>query len=144
MLCCASFLDEVDRIATRDYEPSDDDVVKARLRTTGVQEYHFLFEKGTSPYPLIKLGHSDYNKVRRLQVVKRAGSGSCMMLGVRDHMYVLSCYVLFVHPSGWLMSGWLMDVMGGGFHQRSAWYPYFMDVNGTHLFFSRRVLSCFD
>ena len=31
-----SFLDDVDRIATHDYEPSDDDIVRARLRTMGV------------------------------------------------------------------------------------------------------------
>ncbi|KIY43301.1 P-loop containing nucleoside triphosphate hydrolase protein [Fistulina hepatica ATCC 64428] len=34
------FLDEVDRIATSEYEPSDEDVLRCRLRTTGVQEYH--------------------------------------------------------------------------------------------------------
>ncbi|KAH9932360.1 G-protein alpha subunit [Fomitopsis serialis] len=38
------FLDDVDRIATRTYEPSDDDVVRARLRTVGVQEYQLRFE----------------------------------------------------------------------------------------------------
>lgn len=37
-------MDEVDRIATRTYEPSDDDVVRARLRTVGVQEYTLKFE----------------------------------------------------------------------------------------------------
>ena len=31
-----------------DYQPSDDDVVRARLRTMGVQEHRFIFEKGTS------------------------------------------------------------------------------------------------
>ncbi|KZT23005.1 G-alpha-domain-containing protein [Neolentinus lepideus HHB14362 ss-1] len=40
------FLDDVDRIATREYEPSDDDVIRARLRTLGVQEYRFVFEIG--------------------------------------------------------------------------------------------------
>ncbi|KAF8887649.1 G-protein alpha subunit [Gymnopilus junonius] len=38
------FLDDLDRIAKRDYEPSDDDVVRARLRTMGVQEYRIEFE----------------------------------------------------------------------------------------------------
>ena len=33
-------MDDIDRIVARDYEPSDQDVVKARLRTVGVQEYH--------------------------------------------------------------------------------------------------------
>ncbi|KAF5362698.1 hypothetical protein D9758_011741 [Tetrapyrgos nigripes] len=38
------FLDDIDRIATRSYEPSDDDVVRARLRTLGVQEHRVVFE----------------------------------------------------------------------------------------------------
>ncbi|KAI0296518.1 G-alpha-domain-containing protein [Multifurca ochricompacta] len=41
------FLDDLYRIAHRGYEPTDDDVVRARLRTMGVQEYRFLFETGT-------------------------------------------------------------------------------------------------
>ncbi|KII91090.1 hypothetical protein PLICRDRAFT_52763 [Plicaturopsis crispa FD-325 SS-3] len=35
------FLNDVDRIADSSYEPSDGDVVRARLRTLGVQEYVF-------------------------------------------------------------------------------------------------------
>ncbi|EMD30978.1 heterotrimeric G-protein alpha subunit [Gelatoporia subvermispora B] len=42
-----SFLDDVARVAARGYEPSDDDVVRARLRTMGVQEYRFKFERGS-------------------------------------------------------------------------------------------------
>ena len=38
-----SFLDDLDRIAQRTYEPSDDDIVRARLRTVGVQEYRIRF-----------------------------------------------------------------------------------------------------
>jgi len=41
-----SFLGEVDRIATRTYDPSDDDIVRARLRTVGVQEHRLKFEGG--------------------------------------------------------------------------------------------------
>ncbi|KAJ3537598.1 hypothetical protein NM688_g6657 [Phlebia brevispora] len=37
---------DVDRIACRDYTPSDDDVVRARLRTLGVQEHRIYFETG--------------------------------------------------------------------------------------------------
>lgn len=40
-----SFLDDIARIAQRDYEPSDDDVVRSRLRTVGVQEYMLVMEK---------------------------------------------------------------------------------------------------
>lgn len=38
-----SFLNDVDRVVARDYEPSDDDVVRARLRTMGIQEYSFSY-----------------------------------------------------------------------------------------------------
>jgi hypothetical protein len=44
-----SFLNDIERIAARDYEPSDNDVIRARLRTLGVQEYSFWVEQGTSP-----------------------------------------------------------------------------------------------
>ncbi|OSC96412.1 G-protein alpha subunit [Trametes coccinea BRFM310] len=40
------FLNDIDRIAVRDYQPTDDDVVRARLRTLGVQEYRIKFNKG--------------------------------------------------------------------------------------------------
>ncbi|KAJ8691056.1 hypothetical protein PTI98_010663 [Pleurotus ostreatus] len=45
------FLDDLQRIAVRSYEPSDDDVVRARLRTVGVQEHRILFEQDP------RLGH---------------------------------------------------------------------------------------
>jgi len=41
-----SFLNDIGRIGRRDYEPSDDDVIRARLRTLGVQEYRFYVEQG--------------------------------------------------------------------------------------------------
>ncbi|KAF8577131.1 G-alpha-domain-containing protein [Ramaria rubella] len=40
------FLPDAERIGARDYEPSDDDVIRARLRTMGVQEHRFTFERG--------------------------------------------------------------------------------------------------
>ncbi|KAF7973097.1 hypothetical protein HWV62_16198 [Athelia sp. TMB] len=40
------FLHEIDRIATLNYEPSDDDIIRARLRTLGPQEYRLKFEGG--------------------------------------------------------------------------------------------------
>ncbi|TBU47929.1 G-alpha-domain-containing protein [Dichomitus squalens] len=39
------FLNDIDRITQRDYEPSDNDVVRSRLRTVGVQEYKLVMEK---------------------------------------------------------------------------------------------------
>ncbi|KAI0356325.1 G-alpha-domain-containing protein [Trametes cingulata] len=41
------FLNDVARVAARDYQPTDDDVVRARLRTMGVQEHRITFEKGS-------------------------------------------------------------------------------------------------
>ncbi|TFY82532.1 hypothetical protein EWM64_g1482 [Hericium alpestre] len=38
------FLDDIDRIAVPSYVPSDSDVVRARLRTVGVQEHRLVFE----------------------------------------------------------------------------------------------------
>jgi len=38
------FLDDVCRIAVQDYEPSDQDIMKARLKTVGVEEYHFVMQ----------------------------------------------------------------------------------------------------
>jgi len=55
-ICFHSFLNDLDRIATRVYQPSDDDVVRARLRTLGVQEYKIQFDQDSgssflaSPY----------------------------------------------------------------------------------------------
>ncbi|KAL4266535.1 P-loop containing nucleoside triphosphate hydrolase [Pleurotus pulmonarius] len=43
------FLDDVDRIASRGYEPSDKDIVRARLRTLGVQEYRFSLDTADGP-----------------------------------------------------------------------------------------------
>lgn len=41
-----SFLTEVNRVADINYIPSDDDVIRARLRTVGVQEHHVTLETG--------------------------------------------------------------------------------------------------
>jgi len=40
------FLDEIDRIADKHYIPTDDDVLKARLKTVGVVEHCFSLERG--------------------------------------------------------------------------------------------------
>ncbi|KAG6836284.1 hypothetical protein H0H93_009475, partial [Arthromyces matolae] len=43
------FLNDSERIASRNYQPTDDDVIRARLRTLGVQEYRFIFDS-VSPF----------------------------------------------------------------------------------------------
>ena len=42
----SSFLDDIERIASSGYEPNDDDIVRARLRTVGVQEHRFVLDEG--------------------------------------------------------------------------------------------------
>lgn len=43
-----SFLNDLERIASRDYVVSDNDIVRARLRTVGIQEHRLKFANG--PY----------------------------------------------------------------------------------------------
>ncbi|PCH39013.1 G-protein alpha subunit [Wolfiporia cocos MD-104 SS10] len=43
------FLNDAARIATLNYEPTDDDIVRARLRTLGVEEHRFTMESGALP-----------------------------------------------------------------------------------------------
>ncbi|KAF7307774.1 hypothetical protein MKEN_01137500 [Mycena kentingensis (nom. inval.)] len=42
------FINDVDRIAREDYQITDEDIIRARLRTLGVQEYRVTFEHGHS------------------------------------------------------------------------------------------------
>ena len=41
-----SFFSELNRIATPNYEPNDDDIVRARLRTLTITEHRLKFENG--------------------------------------------------------------------------------------------------
>jgi len=56
------FLDCIDRITERDYEPSDDDVIRVHSKgMLGVQEYHFLVETGQdagNEWIFYDVGHS--------------------------------------------------------------------------------------
>jgi hypothetical protein len=54
-----SFLDGIDRIAARGYEPSDSDVLRARLRTVGVQEYKFTIKTGKHAFLFAIITFSD-------------------------------------------------------------------------------------
>ncbi|KAF9002158.1 heterotrimeric GTP-binding alpha subunit [Cyathus striatus] len=40
------FMNDIARIATPDYKPTDSDIIRARIRTVGVEEHHFIVEKG--------------------------------------------------------------------------------------------------
>ncbi|KAI0296788.1 guanine nucleotide binding protein, alpha subunit [Multifurca ochricompacta] len=50
------FLNDIERIAARDYEPSDNDVIRARLRTLGVQEYSFWVEQAGHEWLMYDVG----------------------------------------------------------------------------------------
>ena len=41
-----SFLNDLDRIASWEYIVTDDDIVRARLRTVGIQEHRLVFKHG--------------------------------------------------------------------------------------------------
>lgn len=72
------FLDDIDRIARTDYEVSDYDIVRARLKTVGIQEYKFTLDTGASGLSLM-LTHATnltpYFQVLQLSVVVRNGLG---------------------------------------------------------------------
>jgi len=73
-------MEDMDRLLERDYEPSDKDVVKARLRTVGVQEYHFSIPRGMYPVP-------DASEAPCLTLRQTGGMkiGSYTTLGARGH-----------------------------------------------------------
>ncbi|KAG6844212.1 hypothetical protein H0H87_008881, partial [Tephrocybe sp. NHM501043] len=45
------FLNDLERIASRDYVVSDNDIVRARLRTVGIQEHRLRFKQGPFDTP---------------------------------------------------------------------------------------------
>ncbi|KAG6878848.1 hypothetical protein C0992_007157 [Termitomyces sp. T32_za158] len=47
------FLNDLERIASRDYVVSDNDIVRARLRTVGIQEHHIKFRHGPFDNPKV-------------------------------------------------------------------------------------------
>jgi guanine nucleotide-binding protein subunit alpha len=49
------FLNDIDRIATRGYEPTDEDILRARLRTVAYQEYKLKIDSSNTLY-----GSSDW------------------------------------------------------------------------------------
>ncbi|SJL11028.1 uncharacterized protein ARMOST_14429 [Armillaria ostoyae] len=70
------FLNDAERIAVRNYQPTDDDIIRARLRTLGVQEYRFIFDHGKS----LRFGKMDRSvgNVNLSQVEPLGKSGAYM------------------------------------------------------------------
>ena len=43
-VCGYSFLDDLDRLGARDYTPTEQDILRTRVKTTGIVEVHFHFK----------------------------------------------------------------------------------------------------
>lgn len=44
-VCChPSYLDSLDRIGAADYQPTEQDILRTRVKTTGIVETHFTFK----------------------------------------------------------------------------------------------------
>lgn len=58
-LVCFSYLNDLDRICQSDYVPTQQDVLRTRVKTTGIVETHFTFKdlyfKSVRPW-LLPLG----------------------------------------------------------------------------------------
>jgi guanine nucleotide-binding protein subunit alpha len=48
-------LDSIDRLSVRDYEPTDEDVLRARLRTLDIQEHELIVDDGERSVRLFAL-----------------------------------------------------------------------------------------
>lgn len=107
-----SFLDDVDRIASRTYVPSSNDVVRARLRTLGVQEYRIKVEQGSTDTN----GRSSSD-----------GKGNRLMRNMTNHILNFG-------------NEWILYDVGGSRTGRHAWIPYFEGVNAI-IFLARTSSS---
>jgi len=71
-----SFLNDLDRIASWDYSVTDDDIVRARLRTVGIQEHRLVFNNGPWDSPkcvLIIIFYGNYIQLTLLVADKQTG-----------------------------------------------------------------------
>ena len=54
-LHCFSYLDSLDRLGTKNYQPTEQDILRTRVKTTGIVEIHFNFKKLHFRYVWISL-----------------------------------------------------------------------------------------
>jgi len=40
----SSFLDDLDRLGAKEYQPTEQDILRTRVKTTGIVEVHFSFK----------------------------------------------------------------------------------------------------
>ena len=134
----SSFLKEIDRIAKPDYMPSDNDIVRARLRTVGVQEHHLVLETGGFA--------AEYMRLRRRSLNRALEScRSRSRIGVDDlRRWRFSIHGMYMH------SPYAFDffhLVITPFHltprrlQRAQWPSYFDTVNAI-IFLA--PIACFD
>lgn len=115
-----SFLDDVRRIAAPHYMPTDDDIVRARLRTMGVQEYRFRPDnhtKNRSGGPTVIRQLKDSYLGREWILYDVGGCRSSVS------------FVSYLHNS-------LLKVI-----QRHVWPPFFEHINAI-IFLA--PINCFD
>ncbi|KAJ6472841.1 G-protein alpha subunit [Mycena vitilis] len=93
------FLSDTARITSRSYVPSDNDVVRARLRTLGVQEWRIMLDQ--SEFDSIPVGGSLDDASLALERRGRDSFGS----------------------------EWVIYDVGGSRSMRHAWLPYFDAIN---------------
>lgn len=80
-----SFLNDLDRIASRDYVVTDDDVVRARLRTVGIQEHSLFF--GSGPWDVSRCTSTAscrFVHTNGPQQLEGAGNGAFSMWGAAE------------------------------------------------------------
>ncbi|KAG7273562.1 hypothetical protein CRUP_005751 [Coryphaenoides rupestris] len=62
MVCDVRYLDSLDRIGAPDYQPTEQDILRTRVKTTGIVETHFTFKNLHFRYldSLDRIGAPDY------------------------------------------------------------------------------------
>lgn len=122
----SSFLDNAERLATRDYGPTDDDIVRARLRTLDIQEYELNVAGGTWSFSFRCINGTGVFPDGESQMWKIYDVG-----GSRTQVLIY----LFLSP----FYATIIECLR--FQQRHAWLPYFDQVNAI-IFLA--PISCFD
>lgn len=95
-----SFINDSDRIARRDYQPTDDDVIRARLRTLGVQEYKFIFDHGMYPdsfflFPYLTC-HTRSNNGPGMEIVRCRRSKEHSMLNFFKALRIIIIIIIHI------------------------------------------------
>ena len=59
------FLDDLDRLGGKEYQPTEQDILRTRVKTTGIVEVHFSFKNLNFKYVHVKLFFEDSSKSPR-------------------------------------------------------------------------------